>query len=119
MFFTYLMFKRGVGYRLGTSQVYTKGQEKPKVGFQQRSIQEHADAVWIVGTHSSENEARFNEISLSMRYALPTLPFVARKGGSTNGLVHDASWIRKLYDEFDTAGAARKLLDNLAAELSQ
>jgi DNA helicase II / ATP-dependent DNA helicase PcrA len=110
MFFTYLMFKRGVGYRLGTSQVYTKGQEKPRVGFLQRSIQEHADAVWIVGTHASENEARFNEISLSMRYALPTLPFVARKGGSLNGLVHDAAWIKKLYAEFDTASAAQRLL---------
>ena len=28
LYFTYLMHKRGVGYRLGTSQVYTRGQVK-------------------------------------------------------------------------------------------
>src|SRR5206468_11674392 len=31
--FTYLMFRRGTGYRLGTTQVYTKAQKKPVMGF--------------------------------------------------------------------------------------
>src|SRR5687768_15830055 len=75
-YFTYLMYKRGVGYRLGTSCVYTKGQAKPMVGFKQRSIQEHADATWVVGTHPSENDARFDEITLSLKFGVPTLPFV-------------------------------------------
>jgi DNA helicase-2/ATP-dependent DNA helicase PcrA len=111
-YFTYLMFKEGVGYRLGTSQVYTRGQVKPMVGFRQRSIQEHADAVWIVGTHATENEARFQEITFSLKYGLPTLPFVARKGKAVNGLVHEPSWISRLYREVDTAGAARRLLSD-------
>ena len=109
-FFTYLMFREGVGYRIGTSQGYTRGQAKPMVGYRQRAIQEHADAVWIVGTHASENEARFDEITLSLKYGLPTLPFVARKGKAANGLVHDAGWIGRLYREVDTASAARRLL---------
>jgi DNA helicase-2/ATP-dependent DNA helicase PcrA len=109
-YFTYLMFKTGLGYRLGTSQVYTRGQAKPMVGYRQRAIQEHADALWIVGTHTSENEARFDEVTLSLRYGLPTLPFVARKGKAVNGLVHDPAWIARLYAEIDTAAGARKLL---------
>ncbi|MBZ0250247.1 MAG: UvrD-helicase domain-containing protein, partial [Burkholderiales bacterium] len=109
-YFTYLMHKAGIGYRLGTSQVYTRGQAKPMVGYRQRAIQEHVDALWIVGTHASENEARFDEITLSLRYGLPTLPFVARKGNSVSGLVHDPAWISRLYREFDTAAAARRLL---------
>ncbi|NJD86872.1 MAG: hypothetical protein FIB05_02495, partial [Betaproteobacteria bacterium] len=109
-YFTYLMFKTGIGYRLGTSRVYTRGQVKPMVGYRQRAIQEHADALWIVGTHASENEARFDEITLSLRYGLPTLPFVARKGKTVNGLVHDPAWISRVYQEIDTAAAARKLL---------
>ena len=108
--FTYLMFKEGVGYRVGTSQVYTRGQAKPMVGYRQRAIQEHADALWIVGTHATQNEARFDEISISLRYGLPTLPFVARKGGSTKGMVHDPDWIARLYREHDTAAGARRLL---------
>jgi DNA helicase-2/ATP-dependent DNA helicase PcrA len=111
-FFTYLMHKRGVGYRLGTSCVYTKGQAKPMVGFRQRSIQEHADATWIVGTHVSENDARFDEISLSLKYGIPTLPFVPRVGGSVKGLVHDAQYISRLYREIDTASGAARLLRN-------
>ena len=111
-FFTYLMFRKGVGYRLGTSQVYTRGQVKPMVGYRQRSIQEHADAVWIVGTHASENEARYDEITLSLKYGLPTLPFVARKGKAVNGLVHDGAWIARLYRDLDTASAAHRLLSD-------
>ncbi len=71
-YFLYLMHKEGVGYRLGTSQVYTEGQARPMVGFRQRSLQEHADALWIVRTHSSENEARSDEVVTSLRFGLPT-----------------------------------------------
>ncbi|MEO5692572.1 MAG: UvrD-helicase domain-containing protein [Usitatibacter sp.] len=111
-YFTYLMHKKGVGYRLGTSCVYTQGQVKPMVGFKQRSIQEHADATWVISTHPSENDARFDEISLSLKFGIPTLPFVPRVGGSVRGLVHDAAYISRLYREIDTAsGAARLLMD--------
>jgi len=108
--FTYLMHKRGVGYRIGTSQVYTRGQVKPKVGFEQRCLHEHADAAWVVSTHASENAARAEEMLLSLRYGIPTLPFVPRKGGSKNGLVHDAEWIAKIFGRLDTGPAAERLL---------
>ncbi len=119
MHFTYLMHKEGVGYRLGTSQVYTKGQAKPMVGFRQRSVQEHADAVWVVGTHASENAARFDEITLSLRYGLPTLPFVPRKGKATNGLVHDPAWIDRLYREVETSAGAGRLLADRGLSLDE
>ena len=109
-YFVYLMEKRGVGFRLGTSQVYTSGQKQPVLGFQQRALQEHADAVWIVATFASEAEARFEEIRLSLAYAIPTLPFTARKGASQNGLVHDSDAIARLYAAFDTTSAAQRLL---------
>src|SRR5580698_2453261 len=70
-YFLYLMHKEGVGYRLGTSQVYTEGQARPMVGFKQRCLQEHADALWIVRTHTSENEARIDEVVTSLRFGLP------------------------------------------------
>src|SRR5580700_8099178 len=70
-YFLYLMHKEGVGYRLGTSQVYTQGQARPMVGFKQRCLQEHADALWIVRTHATENEARIDEVVTSLRFGLP------------------------------------------------
>jgi DNA helicase-2/ATP-dependent DNA helicase PcrA len=115
-YFTYLMYKRGIGYRLGTSQVYTRGQAKPMVGFKQRLLQEHGDALWIVGTHDSEAEARFNEIRLSLRYGLPTLPFVPRKGKSINGLVNDAMLIERLFRSLETDVGANRLLSDLGLD---
>jgi DNA helicase-2/ATP-dependent DNA helicase PcrA len=110
--FTYLMHKRSMGYRLGTSQVYTNGQVKPVVGYRQRCMQEHGDALWIVGTHSSENAARADEYLLSLKYCIPTIPFVARKGRSTGGLVHDQRQIDRVFSAIDsTEGAVRLLTD--------
>src|SRR5262249_24421076 len=77
----------------------------------QRSIQEHADALWIIRTHPNENEARMDEILSSLRFGIPTLPFTPRKGRGTNGLVHDERQIARLFASLDTFTAAEKLLE--------
>jgi len=111
IYFTYMMYRKGVGCRIGTTQVHTKGQAKPIVGFKQRCMQEHADALWIIATHDSENDARADENILSLEYQIPTLPFVARRGGSTAGLVHDPVYIERVFKSFDTTEAGHQLLD--------
>ncbi len=110
-YFLYLMHKEGVGFRLGTSQVYTQGQAKPMVGFKQRALQERADALWIIRTHPSENEARIDEVLTSLRFGLPTCPFVARKGKGVNGFVHNASHLKRIFGSLDTLVAAERLLE--------
>ena len=110
MYFTYLMHKRGKGFRLGVSQVYTKGQRAPMVGFQQRCNQEHADNVWIVGTHTTPNDARVLEYLLSLQYGIPTLPFVARKGTSKNGYVHDQKTLDSIFGFIDSEKNGTRLL---------
>jgi DNA helicase-2/ATP-dependent DNA helicase PcrA len=112
-YFTYLMYKRGVGYRLGTSQVYTNGQVEPVVGFALRARHERADAAWIISTHQNENEARMDEYILSLRYQIPTLPFGPRKGASQNGLVHDPSYIQRVFAAFDTEKSGARLLEDV------
>ncbi len=109
MFFTYLMYKQGKGWRIGVSQTYTKGQYRPTIGFQQRCNQEHGDAVWIIGTHDNSQEARVLEYTLSLRYSIPTLPFLARKG-SVGGYVHDQKVLDDIFTSFDTERSAKKLL---------
>ena len=112
IFFTYLMFKRGKGFRLGISAVYTKGQRKPVVGFVLRSNHEHADKVWIVGTHASPNEARVHEYKLSLLYRIPTLPFMARNSKTKGGYVHDQDALNEIFATFDTVSAGNTLLKN-------
>nr|WP_298373496.1 UvrD-helicase domain-containing protein [Azospirillum sp.] len=116
-YFTYLMHKQGVGWRLGTSQVYTAGQVKPMVGFTQRLLQERADALWIVGAHATENDARADEYITSLRYQIPTLPFVPRKGRSVNGLVQDAAYLGRVFAAFDTDSHAKRLLEDRGLSL--
>jgi DNA helicase II / ATP-dependent DNA helicase PcrA len=118
-YFLYLMHKEGVGYRLGTSQVYTEGQARPMVGFKQRSLQEHADALWIVRTHASEIEARIDEVVTSLRFGLPTCPFVPRKGKARNGFVHDAGHLRRIFSSLDTLVSAERLLEEVGLDIDR
>ena len=117
-FFLYLMYKEGVGYRLGTSQVYTKGQAKPMVGFKQRALQERADALWIIRTHLTENDARIDEVLTSLRFGLPTCPFVPRKGKGINGFVHDATHLARIFGSLDTLVGAERLLEEVGWTLT-
>jgi DNA helicase-2/ATP-dependent DNA helicase PcrA len=112
LYFTYLMKKNGVGWRVGVSQTYTNGQRKSMIGFQQRCNQEHADAIWIVGVYNSSQEARVNEYKISLSYGIPTLPFVARKGSGTGGYVHDQEIITEIFNSFNTESSATQLLSD-------
>jgi len=116
-YFTYLMHKKGVGWRVGVSQTYTRDQRKPMVGFKLRTNHEHADELWVVGVFDTPQEARVHEFTLSLSYALPTIPFVARRGGSRNGYVHDQQVITSIFSRFDTDTSAKALLDDFGLSL--
>jgi DNA helicase-2/ATP-dependent DNA helicase PcrA len=105
--FVYLMWKKGVGYRLGT----TRGVRASKdgviaSGLQVRTNQEVADAIWVVRTCSSSGEARFYEHYLSVRYGIPTMVFFVR--GRRMGISQE--WVDQLYRDIDTESAATRLM---------
>jgi DNA helicase-2/ATP-dependent DNA helicase PcrA len=75
---TCLMWKKGSGFRIGTSRTYTAGAYGALAGPAVRLNGEHADSAWVVSTHATEVEARYAETKLSLDYGLPTLPFAAR-----------------------------------------
>jgi DNA helicase-2/ATP-dependent DNA helicase PcrA len=110
---TYLMWKDGVGFRIGTSRTYTKGQRRSLPGPAMRMNQEHADATWVVSVHTTESEARFAETILSLEYGLPTLPFVARAttGVDGRGIVGDQALLDELFARLDTEASGRRLID--------
>jgi DNA helicase-2/ATP-dependent DNA helicase PcrA len=109
---TYLMWKRGCGFRIGTSQTYTSGQPRSVAGPAFRMNGEHADATWIIGLHPTEARARASETLLSLKYQLPTLPFVARpyQGHEGRSLVADQGLIDQVFARLDTETAGRQLL---------
>jgi DNA helicase-2/ATP-dependent DNA helicase PcrA len=109
---TYLMWKNGVGFRIGTSRTYTNGQQRSLPGPAMRMNQEHADACWVVSVHETDAQARRSETLLSLQYRLPTLPFVARPYSGCDGrsLVGDQRLIDEIFAEVDTDAAGRELL---------
>jgi DNA helicase-2/ATP-dependent DNA helicase PcrA len=117
MHMTYLMRRGDKGFRVGTSRTYTNGRIKPVVGVAYRTRQEGADAAWVVGTHSSEAEARAQETILSLRHGLPTIPFRARLKAPNNGLVCEQRLIDRVFGSLDTESAGRSLLDEHGFDL--
>jgi hypothetical protein len=118
-YMTYLMWKRGSGFRIGTSRTYTNRHGQTLPGPAMRMNQEHADAAWVLSSHASEAEARAAETILSLRYRLPTLPFVARarKGREQSGLVSDQALLDMIFAELDTYGAGELMLADQALSL--
>ncbi len=109
---TYLMWKRGLGFRIGTSRTYTNSRDGALPGPSIRLNGEHADACWVLDTHESDAEARLSETVFSLRYGLPTLPFVARPlRAEVRGVVTDQTMLDRLYAEIDTESTGRRLLD--------
>jgi DNA helicase-2/ATP-dependent DNA helicase PcrA len=107
---TYLMWKRGFGYRVGTSRTYTNASTHGLAGPAIRLNGEHADACWVIETHENEGEARLRESLLSLHYGLPTLPFVARPRGKASGVVGSQELLDRVYYDLDTEAAGLLLL---------
>ncbi|HEY2180557.1 MAG TPA: UvrD-helicase domain-containing protein [Solirubrobacteraceae bacterium] len=108
---TYLMCRGGRGFRVGASRTYTAGRVKPVVGVAYRTRQEAADAAWVVGVHPTEGRARAQEMKLSLRHGLPTIPFRARRKMPNNGLVCDQKLIDEIFGSLDTHRSGLALLE--------
>src|SRR5262249_26226345 len=88
-----------------------------------RLAQERGDALWIVGAFESQEEARLEETLLSLRYQIPTVPFLPRrnagaKEASGRGIVDDPAAIARIFSEFGNEDAARELLEDRGLSLS-
>ena len=111
MHLTYLMWKRGVGFRVGVSGVYTqRGQSA--VGIRQRCLHEHAGAVWVISAHETDAEARAAEIKLSLRYGLPMLPFYRRKSATGASLIGNQDLIDDVFSTVDSESGGFRLIED-------
>ncbi len=110
---TYLMWKRRVGFRIGTSRTSPDGQAGALAGPAQRLRGEHADAAWVIASYPMEADARYAETVYSLRYGLPTLPFVARPHATRRpgtSVVGDQVLLDRLFSSLDTESGGQGLL---------
>ncbi len=110
MHVTYLMRRGSHGCRVGVTRTYSTNRAKPVLGLQIRCNGEHADAAWVVSTHDTDAEARAAEHSLSVRYGIPTIPFVARRGPRSNGLVGNQALIDQVFADADSDEGGLRLV---------
>ncbi len=112
--YVYLMWKRGVGYRLGTTRGVRASKDRVLLsGLQVRTNQEVADAVWVVRTATTPAEVRFYEHYFSVKYGIPTMVFFVR--GRRMDMTQD--WIDRLYADVDTDAGAERLMAELYLDL--
>ncbi len=112
MHLTYLMWKRGVGFRVGVSRVYTDRKKRPVIGIRARCFQEQADAVWVISSHATDAEARIAEARASLEYGLPTLPFYRRRSATGNALVGNQELLDEVFSSIDTETGGLQLLED-------
>jgi ATP-dependent DNA helicase UvrD/PcrA len=109
---TCLMWKAGQGFRVGTSRTHTNGQPQPIAGPAMRLNAGHADAAWVVSVHSSEISARTDELLLSLRFGLPTTPFIARPNRrAVRSLVGDRRAVGNVFGQLGAKDAGLALLE--------
>jgi DNA helicase-2/ATP-dependent DNA helicase PcrA len=112
--YVYLMWKKGVGYRLGmTRGVRSSKQDTILSGLQVRTNQEVADAIWVVRSCASSAEARYYEHYYSVRYGIPTMVFFVR--GRRLDITQEL--IDRIYLDLDTEAAAQRLMADLHLDI--
>jgi DNA helicase II / ATP-dependent DNA helicase PcrA len=118
-YFTYLMYKNKIGFRIGISRVHSGSTEI--VALHQRAQHEHADKMWIISCHESEDLARYDEIKISLNYGIPTVPFVSRKSNrqKVNTVVNNQELLEKLFSEMNTESKGLKLLQDLKLDFNR
>ncbi|QGU94223.1 AAA family ATPase [Clostridium bovifaecis] len=108
--YVYLMYKSGMGYRIGQTQgVRSRYEDELDNGLAVRLNQEKADKMWIVKTCETKAEASYYEQYYSVKYGIPTVVF-HDKG---RALTMNQEYIDKMFKEIETYSAAEKLMEDL------
>jgi DNA helicase-2/ATP-dependent DNA helicase PcrA len=112
IYFTYLMYKKNVGFRVGTTKLLVKHVTGHNCFFRykNRLNQERADAMWFLGSFKTESEAHYYEQYYSIKYCLPTWLF---RVDASHRLRYNSSLAEKLFKEVNTEKGALGLLKDL------
>jgi len=112
--FVYVMYKEGLGFRVGTTRTYSNNSNHGRMGYATRSLGEMADKVWVVKVCDTEKDARYWEQYFSVTYGLPTWTFRVH---SKNKNSYGDREIFQLFSSIDTESNAKKMFDVLGIDI--
>ena len=116
-YYVYLMYKRGFGYRIGTTSGVRAGNRHDiQNGINMRLMQEHADKLWILKVCDSKEESLYFEAYFAYNYGIPMYRFVANESGTAKTALSEESII-KLHKELNTIEKGEKLLKELGIDI--
>ncbi len=105
-YFVYLMYSQDTGYRIGMTKGERFDGKKYDIGLRVRANQERADAMWVLVTCDSREEAVYQEALFSYQYGIPMTVFRATSSGAQFSQAH----IDDLYRTIDTTERAQRLM---------
>ncbi len=103
IYYVYLMWRKDLGWRLGITDDLAV----------RLKLERSADKIVGLRSFDTEQEAQFFETFLSLKYSIPTVCFMKRKGVR----IVD-NWLKRLYEEFNTEKSAEKLAKDLDIDLN-
>ena len=100
--YVYLMERRDLGWRIGVTNDLSV----------RLCLERGADRIVGLRAFRSEAEARYHETLWSLRYGIPTLPFMPRKEMMIVG-----EYLQRLYGQLETRKSAERLANELGVAL--
>jgi DNA helicase II / ATP-dependent DNA helicase PcrA len=109
VYYVYLMYKKGLGYRIGQTQGVRSRNGEIVNGLFVRLNQEHGDKMWILHATDNKEMASYYEQLLAFKYGIPTTVFNC----SGRSITLSQESINAIFDQIDTGSAAETLLTDL------
>ena len=81
LFFTYLMYKKGYGFRIGITRSYHNRSSDingARFGFMNRLNGENAQKIWLLEVSDTQQDSKYWEEYYSITYRIPTIVFKSR-----------------------------------------
>lgn len=107
-FYVYLMYKEGLGYRIGRTSCVSSRKGEFLNGFSVRLNQEGGDKIWILESCETIEESMYYEHYYSFKYGIPQSMFKA----SHNGMSMPQELVDKLFEGIDTEERAEVLMQD-------
>ncbi|MBE6072730.1 MAG: ATP-dependent DNA helicase PcrA, partial [Clostridium butyricum] len=107
-YYVYLMYKKGLGYRIGQTSSIRNSNAREASGLAVRLNGEQADKIWVIKVCNSKGDATFYEQYYSVKYGIPTIVFNSRG----RNLTITQEQIEKMFEEIDTISAAERLMED-------
>ncbi len=109
VYYVYLMYKKGFGYRIGQTQGVRSRNGEIVNGLFVRLNQEHGDKMWILQATDNKEKATYYEQFFALKYGIPTTVFNC----SGRSITLSQQSIHAIFSQIDTDLAAETLLKDL------